>query len=317
MAALQTPVVSVVSPVYRASAVIETFVTRVSEELRRWNVSFEIVLVDDRSPDDSWQRIRVMSRTHPQVRAFRLSKNFGQHNAVTAGLANARGEWVFVMDCDLQDDPADLRLLYDKAIRDNLDIVFTKRQEREQPLLKKIAAWGYGLLFGVAGDARYGVVYGSLVLFNDKVKRSFLMLKETDRLYLQILRWLGYDNGFVEVQHHKRYAGKSSYTFGRMMQVAVRGWVSFSNRLLYYAVMLGFALAVMAVLGALYIVYQYFNHGYQTGWASLFVAIIFSTGIVLISIGVTGIYIGKIFNQVKERPLYIVDESISSDDGMA
>ena len=317
MAALQTPVVSVVSPVYRASAVIETFVARVSDELRRWNVSFEIVLVDDRSPDDSWERIRATSSTNPHVRAFRLSKNFGQHNAVTAGLANARGEWIFVMDCDLQDDPADLKLLYDKAIEEQLDIVFTKRFQREQPWFKKITAWGYGLMYGVAGDARYGVVYGSLVLFNDKVKRSFLMLKETDRLYLQILRWLGYDNGFVEVKHHKRYAGKSSYTFSKMIQVAVRGWVSFSNRLLYYAVMFGFALAVLAVLGALYIVYQYFNHGYQTGWASLFVAIIFSTGIVLMSIGVTGIYIGKIFNQVKDRPLYIVDESISSGDGVA
>jgi dolichol-phosphate mannosyltransferase len=310
------PLLSIVSPVYRAGEVIEEFCHRVMAELDTWNVPYEIVLVDDRSPDHTWQAIRSLCGADSRIHAYRLSKNFGQHYAVTAGLSKARGEWICILDCDLQDDPGYIRQLHEKASAEHLDIVFTKRDVRAQPVSKQFTAWLYTILFGFMADTRYGVAFGSLVLFNAKVKHSFLAMRDHDRLYLQVLRWLGYEQGFLEVKHHRRFSGRSAYTLRKMLHVAVQGWVSFSNRLLYYSIYFGFFLAFLAFVATLYIIYRYLDHGYAAGWPSLFVAIIFATGVILMSVGILGVYIGKTFEQAKQRPLFIVDEALN-DDGLA
>jgi glycosyltransferase involved in cell wall biosynthesis len=302
--------ISVVSPVYQASGNISELVRRINVEIGKITERFEIILIDDRSMDNSWDEILENCRTHLHVKGIRLSRNFGQHYAVTAGLEFAQGECVLIMDCDLQDDPGAFVKLYD-AFKQGYEIVFTKRLNRKQSFFKLISSKVYNLLFRIFSNRNYDIDTGSMVLFSNRVKQIFLNLKDKDRLYIQLLKWIGFKQTFVPVEHKPRFSGNSSYNFLRLINLAMQGWTSHSDKLLRLSVYGGFYLSIVTLLISIYIIILYFIKGFQPGWPSLFVAILFSTGLILMSIGVAGIYIGKIFEQSKNRPLYIVDEKIN------
>lgn len=302
--------VSVVSPVYHASGNIAELVRRINAEITQVAARFEIILVDDGSSDNSWDEIVATCKAHLHVKGIRLSRNFGQHYAVTAGLNYATGECILIMDCDLQDDPSAFGRLYD-AYRQGYDIVFTRRLNRKQPFFKLISAKIYNLLFRVFSNSSYDVDTGSMVLFSARVKKIFLSLRDKDRLYIQLLKWIGFKQTYVLVEHQPRFSGKSSYSFYKLINLAMQGWTSHSDKLLTLSVYGGFYLSFITLLISVYIIIMYFIKDFQPGWPSLFVAILFSTGLILMSIGIAGIYIGKIFEQSKNRPLFIVDEKIN------
>ena len=245
----------------------------------------------------------------PKSRASSLSRNFGQHYAVTAGLHEATGEAIVIMDCDLQDSPAHIQTLYEQ-FQAGYQTVFTKRKGRKHAWHKGITAWLYNRLFSLLADKKFDLDLGSMVLISRQVQAEFLRIKEKDRLYLQLLKWISLKSTYVEVPHQKRFAGKSTYTFGRMLKVAISGLTSHSDKLLRLSVYSGILLSLAAFLGGLYVIITYFTHGYATGWPSLFVLILFSTGMIQLSIGIAGLYIGKIFEQSKDRPLYVVEEKV-------
>lgn len=303
---------SVVSPVYKASGNIDQLVARVSDELEKLGEQYEIILVEDGSSDNSWDEIVANCRRSEMVKGIRLSRNFGQHYAVTAGLKYSRGEIIIIIDCDLQDDPADFIKLFHKY-REGNDIVFTRRIRRKQSFFKRLTAAIYGLSFRFFSNRNYDVDTGSMVMFSSRVKDIFLTLKDKDRLYIQLLKWIGFRQAYVTVQHKPRYAGRSSYNFIRMMNLAIQGWTSHSDKLLRLSIYSGFFLSFITFIISVYIVILYFVQDFQPGWPSLFIAILFSTGLILMSIGVAGLYIGKIFDQTKDRPLFIVDEKLNLD----
>lgn len=303
---------SVVSPVYQASGNVNELVNRLVVELSQIVQTFEIILVDDGSKDDSWVEIVSCCQKHPQVKGVKLSRNFGQHYAVTAGLEFSQGEKIVIMDCDLQDDPSVVHLLYSRAIEGN-EIVFTKRKSRKQSFMKVISAVLYNFLFRFLSDRHYEANTGSMVLFSSRVKDHFLSLKDKDRLYIQLLKWIGFKQSYVTIEHQPRFAGRSSYNFFKLMQMAMQGWTSHSDKLLQLSIYTGFCMSLSTLLASIYIIVLYFYRGFQPGWPSLFIAILFSTGLILISIGIAGLYIGKTFEQAKNRPLYIVDSKINFD----
>jgi polyisoprenyl-phosphate glycosyltransferase len=304
--------ISIVSPVYQAAGNINELVKRIADEIIHITGKFEIVLVEDGSSDDSWSEVVANCRKFSYVKGVRLSRNFGQHYAVTAGLQHASGEIILIMDCDLQDDPTAFAQLYNKYKEGN-QIVFTKRIKRKQSFFKFISAKIYNFLFRFLSDRNYDVDTGSMVLFSSRVKNIFLSLKDKDRLYIQLLKWIGFKQAYVYVEHKKRFSGRSSYNFVRMLNLAVQGWTSHSDKLLRLSIYGGFYLSVITFLISIYIIVLYFVHGFQPGWPSLFIAILFSTGLILMSIGIAGVYTGKIFEQTKDRPLFIVDEKINLD----
>ncbi len=303
---------SVVSPVYEAEAIVPELVHRIGEVMQRLGGPYEIILVDDGSSDGSWPAIEAACRTDRHVKGIRLSRNFGQHYAITAGVNAATGDRVVLMDCDLQDDPEHIAVLMRK-MDEGYDIVFTKRLNRGHALHKTINTRIFNWLFRLVSDRQYDIDMGSLVAFSGKVRRAFSSMKEHDRLYVQMLKWLGFRSTFVEVEHRPRHSGRSSYTLGRMMTMAVQGWTSHSDKLLRTSVYLGLTLAAIAFLGTVAIVVLYFIQDFQAGWPSVIVTILFSTGLILTSLGIAGIYIGKTFQQVKDRPLYIVDTRLNFD----
>lgn len=302
------PVISIVSPVYRAEGVIVELVRRIRREVSPLTEEFEIVLVDDGSPDRAWERIEDCCRADSRVRGIKLSRNFGQHAAITAGLAYARGDWVVVMDCDLQDNPRYIPELYKAAVA-GAEIVYTVREKREYGVVKNAFAHLFFRAFNwLSSVDKTDPRVGTYSMLSRRVVEKFLQLQDVHRHYLLLLRWLGFPSTSIPIQHEPRFEGRSSYSFTTLLRHAINGVVSHSDRLLYLAVGVGFTFLALSILGAVFLVVAYFQYGFLAGWTSTVVLILLTTSIILLSIGTAGIYVGKIFEQVKKRPLYLVEQ---------
>jgi dolichol-phosphate mannosyltransferase len=231
--------ISVVSPVYMAENIIEELVKRLSDELKLLTSDFEIILVDDCGPDDSWNEIQKQCKLNSYVKGIKLSRNFGQHNAVSAGLEFAKGNIIVLMDCDLQDDPRHIKTLLEYYEKGN-EIVFTKRIARKHNFFKNVSAKIYNAIFNILSDKNFDLKVGSLVIFSEKVKNEYINLKEHDKLYIQGLKWLGFKHTYVSVEHRERHSGASSYTLPKLINIAIQGWVSNSEKLLHLSIKIGF-----------------------------------------------------------------------------
>jgi dolichol-phosphate mannosyltransferase len=294
---------SIVSPVYNGKPYLVELVKQIHASLGGSLSSYEIIFVDDGSPDGAWSTIESLCESDSKVRGLRLSRNFGQHIAITAGLAHAKGDFVAVMDSDLQDDPAFLPKLLDQA-KAGIDIVFTEKSKRAHSGFKNIGAWLFTKLFNwlsQSPEMNNRTEVGNFSMLSQKAVQGFLAVKDCKRHYL------------MAIEHRRRPSGKSSYTFSKLVKHALEGITFQSDRLLYLSVGIGLGFFGLSILCILYLVIQYFVSGFKEGWTSLVVLILMSTGLILMSLGVVGIYIGKIFEQVKERPLFLVQESIGFD----
>ena len=307
------PLISVVIPVFGAEHIVGELVRRIIEAVRLLG-PFEIVLVDDRSHDHGWLQIVEQSRLHPEVKGVRLSRNSGQHAAIAAGLAEARGEYVVVMDCDLQDDPAEIpRLL--SAAREGFDVVLTDHPKRRHHRFRNLGAALYlRLVAALTSDDSETIGRGSYSLLTRKVVDGYKEIRDVHAHYLVNLRYLGFAQTCVEVPHHDRYEGRSSYTFGRLVRHAVDGIVSNSARLLNLVVVAGLGLFGLSLLGVGALIVSYFVRGALAGFTSLMVVFLLMTGAVLFSVGVVGIYVGRIFEQSRGRPRYFIDQRVGEDD---
>lgn len=301
-----SPSISVVVPVYGCIGCLDQLCHQLEEALTTITSRFEIILVDDRSPDNAWSQIPALQAAHPSVKGIRLSRNFGQHIAITAGLAAARGDYVVVMDCDLQDPPSLIPALYAK-LQEGYDMALAKRVERSHSPFRLFAAKAYFKLMSKLTDEEVDGSYGSFSMLSRRVIDGFLLFEEKERHYLFILRWLGFRIGSVDYVHQERHAGRSSYTLGRLLRHAVDGLLFQASVLLRWIVGLGFLFALSGMATAAYLAWRNIFYGALPGWTSLAVLILVSTGAILISLGIIGLYVGKVFDQAKQRPLYVVD----------
>jgi polyisoprenyl-phosphate glycosyltransferase len=313
---LERPLLSIVSPVYQAEGIVDEFVRRVYQTLDSIADSYEIILVDDGSPDEGWRQIVINCSQHYFVKGIRLSRNFGQHIALTAGLQAASGEFVVVMDCDLQENPKYIPELLAKA-REGFDIVLTRKRTRQHSFFKNITARMFYWIFNHLTDGaenRSNLQSGTLSLLSRKAADAFCRINDCHRHYLMVVRLLGFRSDYIDVEHDKRLEGKSSYTFSKLARHAIDGITSQSVRLLHFSVAFGFVLSFLSGLWAAYLFVQYFVHGAVPGYTSIMMMLSLATGLILTSIGIVGTYIGKIFEQVKGRPLYFIDETVNLDE---
>lgn len=307
------PTLSVVSPVFLAQESLDPLVRAIDASVAKVGVTHEIVLVDDGSPDNSWLEIVKLCKKFQHVKGVRLSRNFGQHYAITAGLAAASGDHVVVMDCDLQDDPKYIAELYEQALAGH-DVVYTLKRRRRHRGLKNILSRVFHKVVNLLvaeNRQRTNANVGNYSILSRSAVDAFLSVNEYHRHYLGVLRWIGFSNAFVETDHVERPHGSTSYTLWRLFREAVNAITSQSDRLLYASILLGFAFMTSALLAAAYIVIMYFLSGYREGWASVMVLLLLSTGIILLCLGVVGVYLGKVFEQTKGRPLYLVRERLN------
>lgn len=304
---------SVVVPVYGCARSLEHLHSRLVPVLSEIATRYEIVLVDDRAGDGSWPVIERLAAGDESVRGVLLSRNFGQHAAITAGLSYARGEWIVVMDCDLQDPPEDIPRLYAKALEGH-DIVFGRRTDRATGPIRKRLGSLYFKALQVFTGARLDGQYGTFSVISRRVVHGFLEMRDQDRHYLMILNWLGFDATAVDYDPARRHEGRSSYSLSKLVAHALDGIFFQTAVLLRWIVYAGFVVATIGIGLAIYFgVERVAGHAYP-GWTSLAVLVLILCGFIILSLGVTGLYIGKMFDQTRGRPIFVVDRVVEHED---
>lgn len=301
----QIPDISVVVPVYGCDGALRPLYERVAAAVAEIPASFELIFVDDRGPGRPWEIISELANQDPRVRGLRLSRNFGQHNAISAGIEQARGNWLVLMDCDLQHRPEEIPRLWAK-VQEGFDYVVGCRVRRKDGPFKRLSSLAYHRLFAFLTDREKKAAEASFGIYSRRVVDAFKLLPEQSKVFTLLVHWLGFKSTTIDFEHDKRAEGKSSYTLGRMLSFASDTIVSFSNKPLEMFVHLGFLMALFAFLFGLYFFVRYFFGHVPEGWTSVIVSLYFLSGILLFGMGVLGTYLGKVFNQVKGRPSYVV-----------
>lgn len=299
---------SVVSPVYKAKDCIQELYWRVCSSVEKITKDFEVVLVDDASPDGSWDAIEGLAQKDARVRGVQLTRNFGQHHAVTAGLAIARGEWIVVMDCDLQDRPEEIPRLYDKATQERHLCVMARRIERKDSLVKRFRSRVFYKVFSYLTDLEsFDGAVSNFSIAHRQVVDDVNRMGEAVRFFPGFLFWLGYPTAFIDVPHDPRFAGQTAYTFGKLLRHSRNIILAHSTKPLSLCVLLGTSIAALSFLAGLFYLVRVLMFGSPAiGWPSLMITIMFSTGTIILTLGILGLYIGRIFTEVKERPLFVV-----------
>jgi dolichol-phosphate mannosyltransferase len=302
--------VSVVVPVFRGEATVEELHRRIVETLAAAGHAFQIVLVEDCGGDSAWEKIRALAFADPRVTAVRMSRNFGQHLAITAGLAAARGDWIVVMDCDLQDPPEEIPRFLEAALSASADVVYGLRRPVAVPLLRGAANRLYFRLLSAATGSPIDHRAGSFSVVSRKVAAQFLRIGDIERHYLLGLRWLGFRSTTIEYDRPARAHGTSTYTMARLLRHALGGLFFQTTRILHGVVYGGMIVSIVGALLAAYFAVQTVRGSPPPGWTSLVVLVLVLGGATIFSIGVVGLYVGRIFEQVRGRPAYVVDATI-------
>jgi hypothetical protein len=304
------PFISVVIPVYGCVAALPELYQRLTTTLTSFAGNHELILVNDHSPDGSWAQVQALAAADPRVLGLSLSRNFGQHAAITAGLDRAAGEWIVVMDCDLQDAPEEIPRLYAHARSQELDVVFGRRADRQDAALKQ---WGGRLFHGLLawlGGPRQDPTTGNFGIFHQRVVAALGQLREPTRAFPLQVRWLGFRQGALDVQHAARAHGKSSYRLGQLVRLALAVILAYSDKPLRLLVKLGAGLVLGALLGAVGLgAWLATGHGGTTAWlVGLLLSVWLLGGFMVAGLGLVGLYVGRTFDGVKNRPLYVVRE---------
>ncbi|MBO3269730.1 glycosyltransferase family 2 protein [Hymenobacter defluvii] len=303
------PHLSIVSPVYRAEAMLVELVERIVASVQPITESFEIILVDDRSPDNSWPVIEQLMRQDHRVRGVRLSRNFGQHRAITAGLDYSRGEWVVVLDCDLQDRPEEIHTLYGQA-QQGYELVLARRHQRQDSWMQKAFSRLFYATLAYLTDTPQDRTLANFGLYHRKVVDAIGQMRESARYLPTMARWVGFRAATVNVMHAERTSGATGYSFRKRLHLALDVMLAYSDKPLRLTVQLGLLISSTAFLAVLYTLVRYWLGQITVlGYASLIISIWFFSGLLLSVLGVVGLYVGKTFEGVKNRPLYIVDEA--------
>ena len=306
-----SPHLSIVSPVYNAENIVLELVKQIEANIKHITADYEIILVNDGSKDQSWQKIKEIASINKKVVGINLSRNFGQHNTITAALEHARGEWVVVMDCDLQDRPEEIPVLYNKA-REGYDVVLAQRVRRNDSWLKRSGSKLFYKLFAYLTDIPQDESVANFGIYNGKVIAAVLKMREQTRMFPTMVKWVGFKKTSVPVTHGSRFEGESTYNFRNLFKLAIDTILTYSDKPLRLIIRIGFLIATISFLFALWILLRYLTgHIVVLGYASLMISIWFLAGIIIMILGLLGLYMGKMFDGIKNRPIYLVDEIVN------
>ena len=302
--------ISIVSPVYRAEKILPILVSEINLVMERIGEDYEIILVDDRSPDNSWEVMKVLSSQNPKIKSIRLSRNFGQHSAIFAGLTKAKGDWVVVMDCDMQDQPKEIAKLYKKAL-EGYDIVLGQRENRKDKFLKKLSSKLFYKVFNYLSGANFDNNVANFGIYHQKTIKSILDMKDYVKFFSLFINWIGFKSVSIPIEHGEREEGKSTYSMGRLFKQAFNVIISFSDKPLRLFINFGLSISVLSFIVGIYYLYLALTGKIaQPGFSSLILSIWFLSGIIISCIGIVGVYLGKTFDQAKGRPTFIIDEEV-------
>jgi dolichol-phosphate mannosyltransferase len=299
--------ITVVSPVYNAQNIIQELIKRLELVLNQITNDYEIILVDDFSKDNSWMIIESICSLNNKVKGIKLSRNFGQHYAITAGLDHVLGEWVVVMDCDLQDQPEEILKLYKKAL-EGYDIVLASRYDRKDSIIKKFySKFFYKILSFLTGTKQDSSV-ANFGIYNKCVINEIQKLRESIRYFPTMVKWVGFKSVKINVDHTKREDGTSNYNFKKMLNLAIDIILAYSDKPIRITIFLGVLISIISFIMSIYTLCRWLSGSIIViGYSSMIISIWFLSGCILTTLGVIGLYLGKTFEGVKKRPLYIIE----------
>jgi glycosyltransferase involved in cell wall biosynthesis len=303
---------SVVAPVYNEEALIGEFYARVCSALE--GLPFELVLVDDGSSDGSATALDRLAAEDPRVRVVFLSRNFGHQTALTAGLDHARGNAVVMLDADLQDPPELILRMLDHW-KAGCDVVYAVREHREGESRFKLATarWFYRL-FDKLAQVELQQNSGDFRLLDRRALDALLAMRERSRFLRGMTVWVGYRQAAVPYRRDPRYAGETKYTLSKMLRFSLDAISSFSHRPLQLATLFGFLISTLAFVAIPFVVVLRLSGSYLPGFGSVTIAVLLLGGIQLIALGIIGEYVGRIYDEVKGRPLYVVRSRLNMPD---
>jgi polyisoprenyl-phosphate glycosyltransferase len=301
---------SIVSPVYRAEKVLPELVNRIESAVIQITSDFEIILVEDASPDRSWETIEQLAQANSRIKGLKLSRNFGQHYAITAGLDHAKGDWIVVMDCDLQDRPEEIPLLFAKA-QGGFDVVLARRANRQDGFLKRLSSKIFYRTLAWLTGSHQDETIANFGIYHQKVIREIIGMRESIRYFPTMVRWVGFRQTAIDVVHAANEERGSSYNFKRLFNLALDIMLAYSDKPIRLTVKLGLIVALTGFLFAVFTLIRYLQGEIiVAGYASLIISLWLLTGFMLVTLGMVGLYVGKTFEGVKKRPIYIVEKRV-------
>ncbi|MDY0404355.1 glycosyltransferase family 2 protein [Virgibacillus sp. 179-BFC.A HS] len=309
------PLISVVVPVYGCKTCLKELARRVTQTIESIPAELELIFVNDASPDGAWALIQKLSRQDARIRGLNFARNFGQHRAITAGLDHATGDWVVVMDCDLQDKPEEIARLYQKAM-EGYEVVFGKRVHRQDKWLKRKGSQLFYKIYDYFTERSSDYMIANFSISHKKVVEGFRSMREQNRNFPLFIQWMGFATATIPVDHCARKQGKSSYNLKKLAILATDTIISQSNKPLRISIQFGFLISFISLLYGIYLFIRYFFLNQPVhGWTSVMVSIYFLGGLLFSNLGILGLYIGKVFNETKGRPLYLIKETTGDQDG--
>lgn len=286
---------------------------QLDEHVSNITKNYEVILVNDASPDGAWEAIQSLAKGDSRIKGVDLSRNFGQQAAITAGLSHSTGEWVVVMDCDLQDRPKEIVKLYAKA-QEGYEVVFGRRYQRQDSSMKIAVSRLYRRVFDYFTETTSDPAVANFGIYKRKVIDAFLTMRERNRTLQLFIRWLGFRNTSINIEHAARSGGKSGYRFGKLFRMALSNIVSQSNKPLKISIAFGLIMSLSSLMYAVYLAISHLLWDIPVpGWTSVMVSIYFIGGLLFANLGVLGLYLGKVFDETKGRPLYVIRERTWSE----
>lgn len=302
--------ISIVVPLYGCEQYITELYQRVKASLIENNLIAQFIFVNDKSPTNDWFVVSELAKDHKDILAINLSRNFGQHQAITAGLSYASGDWVVVMDGDLQDSPEEIINLYNKA-SDGFEIVYAQRKERQDKAIKKLSSRLYYAVFSYLTDSKQDKSIANFGIYKQKVIRAILSMQDQERFFPTMSQWVGFKSTTLEVKHFER-EGETGYSWSALIRLAFNNIIAYSDKPLRLTVRLGVVISLLSFcIGVFYFIQWFRGVIVVEGFVSLIISIWFLSGIIIMILGVIGIYVGKVYDKVKNRPLFIVSEAIN------
>lgn len=309
----QHPHISVISPEYKGEKMVHELIERIVASVTTITDDYEVILVNDASPDNTWQAIQTECKKNTRVKGLNLSRNFGQHYAITAGLTYATGDYIIVMDCDLQDRPEEIPNLYRKA-QEGYDSVLAQRIQRSHGWFKRLGSKCFYKLFSYLTETQQDSSVANFGIYNRKVIDAVLSMGDAMRYFPTQIQWVGFKKAYLPIQHDERAEGKSTYNLNRLFKLAFDTIISFSDKPMRLMVQIGLLVTIVAfVVGIIFIVRYCMGRIEVMGFASLIISLWLLGGIIISLIGVVGIYLGKLFEKAKQRPTFIVNDKCNID----
>ena len=302
--------ISIVTPVYKAEACLDTLYTQLVAVLARISPDYEIIMVNDHSPDASWDIIKRIASANPRVKGINLSRNFGQYQAIRAGIRHTSGEYVVVMDCDLQDPPEKIADLYEE-IQKGYDGVFMSRLKRNDSVLRKLTNRVFYMTLNFLTGFKFDPNLSNFSICRRNIINAFLQFKEETFFYPMIPLILGFNISKMPIVRDKRLDdGGSGYSLMKLLHLGFDIIISHSSQPLRLMTYGGIVITLLCAMTMLLFVYLYLQGRIPvSGWTSLSLLIMFSLGIIVTCLGILGTYIAKIYDEVKRRPFYIIKET--------